>query len=76
MMIKDLSILGRDLANIILVDNLRESSLLQPSNLLLCTPFYQDKLDREFQFLLPFLQYLATKTVCDEFDVLIIPSHV
>lgn len=76
MMIKDLSILGRDLSNVILVDNLRESSLLQPSNLLLCTPFYQDKSDMEFQFLLPFLQYLATKTVWSAFDVLFIHPHV
>lgn len=60
---KDLSILGRDLSKVLLIDNLRESSLLQPANGICCQPFFGDRSDQELMLLLPFLQYLARKSV-------------
>ncbi|KNB44622.1 hypothetical protein JH06_1526 [Blastocystis sp. subtype 4] len=63
-LVKDLSILGRDLSKVVLVDNLRDSYILQPANGICCESFFGNKSDEELMHLLPFLQYLAKKSVC------------
>lgn len=62
-LIKDLSVLGRDLSKVVLIDNLRDSYTLQPANGICCESFFGDQSDEELKHLLPFLQYLARKSV-------------
>lgn len=69
--VKDMSKLGRDLKNIILVDvrkvpnnnlnlqNSPNSFLFQPENAFQIKNFFDDKSDRELEKLLPFLEFLA-----------------
>jgi RNA polymerase II subunit A small phosphatase-like protein len=58
--VKDLSKLGRSLADIIIIDNSPLSSLFQPENAIPCTSWYEDKNDRELLHLIPILEKLST----------------
>ena len=58
--VKDLSMLGRDPRQTVLVDNNPFSFLFQPDNGVLCEPFYGDPTDQHLtQVLLPLLKILA-----------------
>ncbi|CAD8203485.1 unnamed protein product [Paramecium octaurelia] len=56
---KDLSILGRDLKDIIIVDNSILSFTLNPDNGFKVRDFFYDKSDRELEFILPFLVWIS-----------------
>ena len=58
--VKDLSLLGRSLSDIIIVDNSPLSSLFQPENAIPCSSWYEDKNDRELLHFLPILEKLSS----------------
>ena len=60
---KDLSLLGRSLSSVVIVDNCARSFLLQKKNGIECQPFLGDEKDCELENLTHFLQYLAKKSV-------------
>lgn len=70
MYIKDLSLLGRDLAKTLIIDNLYESFLSQPHNGILVKSWYDDMEDTELLTLLPFLKGLVEDQVPDIREVL------
>jgi TFIIF-interacting CTD phosphatase-like protein len=53
--IKDLSLLGRDLNRCIIVDNITENFLLQPTNGITITSFYNDLDDDALMQMCPLL---------------------
>jgi RNA polymerase II subunit A small phosphatase-like protein len=57
--VKDLSRLGRDLKDVIIVDNSPNSFLLQPENAFHIRNFFEDKSDVELYELGPFLEFLS-----------------
>ena len=57
---KDLSLLGRDLKDVIIVDNSQNSYMLNPENALASRSWYEDLEDRELFKFLPILQKLAS----------------
>lgn len=62
-LVKDLSLLGRSLSSVVIVDNCARSFLLQKKNGIECQPFLGDEKDCELENLTHFLQYLAKKSV-------------
>jgi RNA polymerase II subunit A small phosphatase-like protein len=60
--VKDLSLLGRPLQRIAIVDNSPTSFLFQPRNSVQCTSWFDDMTDTELGDLLPLMEDLA---VCD-----------
>jgi len=64
MLAKDLSLLGRPLERLVLVDDNVASCMLQPDNCVPIRPFFGDREDRELGSLLPLLRRLR-----DEPDV-------
>jgi len=58
--VKDLSLLGRDMRNIILVDNSPNSFLFQPQNAYHISHFFDDKSDRDLYRLTYFLERITT----------------
>lgn len=68
--VKDLSVLGRDLKNVIIVDNSPISYSLQPQNAVPITTWFDNKRDRELYKLVPILEELAlvedVTQVCSE----------
>ncbi|CAM6051850.1 unnamed protein product [Sphagnum compactum] len=61
--VKDLSRLGRDISNLVIVDNNPHSYLLQPSNAIPIGTYIDNMRDRELLDLIDFLDHLA-----DSFD--------
>ncbi|OAO17323.1 Mitochondrial import inner membrane translocase subunit TIM50 [Blastocystis sp. ATCC 50177/Nand II] len=61
-LVKDLSLLGRSLSSVVIVDNCARSFLLQKKNGIECQPFWGDEKDCELENLTHFLQYLAKKS--------------
>ena len=59
MFVKDMTQLGRDLKNIIIIDNSPNSYLFQPENALPIVSWYDDKQDTELQQYIPFLKELS-----------------
>lgn len=57
--LKDLSRIGRDAANMIIIDNSPNSYRLQPENALPVTSWYDKKDDRELYALVPVLEKLS-----------------
>lgn len=57
--VKDLSLLGRDIRNVILVDNSPNSFLFQPENAYHIKNFFDDKTDRELDRLAYFLEHVT-----------------
>ena len=49
MYIKDLSRLGRDLDQVLIIDNSPASYSMQPANALACRSWFKDPLDRELE---------------------------
>ena len=58
--VKDLQRLGRDLKNIIIVDNSPLSYALHPENGLPILTWFEDKTDRELYSIMPLLEFLST----------------
>ncbi|EFJ08670.1 hypothetical protein SELMODRAFT_131302 [Selaginella moellendorffii] len=58
-LVKDLSILGRDLHKVIIVDNSPHSYALQPQNAVPITSFIDNPRDRELLELIPYLSVLS-----------------
>jgi len=58
--VKDLSQLGRDLSQTIIIDNSPLTFAFQPSNGIPCDNWYNDKMDQELSHLLPILRHLNT----------------
>jgi len=63
--IKDLSLLGRDLSRIIIVDNISENFLLQPENGISIKSWYDDPTDNALIQLAPLLLGIAKQQVTD-----------
>lgn len=61
--VKDLGLLGRDLKEVIMIDNAATSFKFQPTNGIECTAFIDDKNDYELLSMIPFLEYVARKDV-------------
>ena len=57
--VKDLSKLGRELKDIIIIDNSPSAYMFQPENALPITSWYEDQKDRELQKLIPILERLS-----------------
>lgn len=55
---KDLSLLGRDLKDVIIIDNAPASYIFQPSNAIPITSWFNDPHDTELLDLIPFLEDL------------------
>lgn len=64
-LIKDLSLLNRDLAKTVIVDTNPEAFLLQPENAVLAKPWDGNPDDTYLIQLIPFLEFLATQNVQD-----------
>jgi RNA polymerase II subunit A small phosphatase-like protein len=66
--VKDLSLMGRPLSRIVIIDNSPTSFLFQPRNSIQCTSWFDDTTDTELTDFLPVLEDLA---VCENvYDVL------
>ena len=65
--VKDLQRLGRDLKNIIIVDNSPLSYALHPENGLPILTWFEDKSDRELFTIIPILEFLSTVQDVREF---------
>ena len=65
--VKDLQRLGRDLKNIIIVDNSPLSYALHPENGLPILTWFEDKTDRELYSIMPLLEFLSTVPDVREF---------
>ena len=63
--VKDLSLLGRDLARTMIVDNSPESYMLQPENAIPIKPFFGDDDDVELSVLASFLESVVVGNVPD-----------
>ena len=59
-MIKDLSLLGRDLSRTVILDNVSSNFQLQPDNGILIQGWFGDLKDTELKDIIPFLTTLAT----------------
>jgi RNA polymerase II subunit A small phosphatase-like protein len=57
--VKDLTKLGRDMKDVIIIDNSPSAYLFQPENAIAITSWYHTKTDRELYKLVPFLTNLA-----------------
>lgn len=58
--VKDLTRLGRNMSDVIIVDNSPAAYLFQPENALPCQSWYEDKKDDELKFIIPLLKKLAS----------------
>lgn len=58
--VKDMARLGRDLANVIIIDNSPTSFLFQPENAIPSISWMEDKNDRELLDFVPILEKLAS----------------
>jgi TFIIF-interacting CTD phosphatase-like protein len=68
--VKDLSLLGRPLERVAIIDNSPVAYLFQPRNAIPIVSWFDDRRDTEFERLLPMLEELATCTsVYDVLDV-------
>lgn len=59
MYVKDLSELGRDLKDVLIIDNSPTAYLFQPDNALPISSWYEDKSDRCLYDYIPFLTALS-----------------
>ena len=60
---KDMTRLGRNIENVIIVDNSPASYLFQPENAIPCESFIENPSDRELLEMVPFLESIATVPV-------------
>ncbi len=57
--VKDMARLGRNLEDVIIIDNSPTSYMFQPENSFPCISWYEDKCDRELLEMIPILEKLA-----------------
>jgi len=62
--VKDLSKLGRDLHNVVILDNSPASYIFHPENAIPCTSWFDDKDDTELLDLIPFLENISSADNC------------
>jgi RNA polymerase II subunit A small phosphatase-like protein len=74
-LVKDMSLLGRNLKDSIIIDNSENSFMFQPMNALHIKNFFEDESDTELDRLTPFLEFLSqvndsrpVHTWMDKFD--------
>ena len=65
MLVKDLSILGRDLSKLLIVDNKSQNFVLQPENGTEILSWYEDPMDNALRELSVFLQQIANRNGLD-----------
>lgn len=63
-LIKDLSLLNRDLSKVVMIDVEEDSAALQPENSIILKP-WDGKQDDTLVKLIPFLEYMATQNIKD-----------
>jgi CTD small phosphatase-like protein 2 len=64
-LVKDLSLLGRDLKKTIIIDNISDNFILQPDNGIFISTWYDDMTDNFLEEITPLLTELAEKKVPD-----------
>ncbi|XP_057303560.1 carboxy-terminal domain RNA polymerase II polypeptide A small phosphatase 1-like [Hydractinia symbiolongicarpus] len=62
--VKDLSKLGRDLHNVVIIDNSPASYIFHPENAVPVTSWFDDKDDTELMDLIPFLESISSADNC------------
>eukprot|EP00760_Papus_ankaliazontas_P001235 PhM_4_TR10431/c0_g1_i1/m.70537/K15731/CTDSP; carboxy-terminal domain RNA polymerase II polypeptide A small phosphatase len=58
-LVKDLSLLGRDLSRVLIIDNSTVATMFQPRNAINCTSWFEDPRDTELKDLMPWLDRIA-----------------
>ncbi len=64
-LVKDLSLLGRDLTKTIIIDNISDNFILQPDNGIFISTWYDDMSDNFLKEITPLLVELVEKRVPD-----------
>ena len=64
-LVKDLSLLGRDIQKTIIIDNISDNFILQPENGIFISTWYDDMNDRFLDEITPLLKEIAEKNVAD-----------
>ena len=64
-MVKDLSLLGRDIQKTIIIDNISDNFILQPENGIFISTWYDDMNDRFLDEITPLLREVVEKKVSD-----------
>ena len=64
-MVKDLSLLGRDIKKTIIIDNISDNFILQPENGIFISTWYDDMNDRFLDEITPLLCEIVEKRVLD-----------
>ena len=64
-LVKDLSLLGRDINRTIIIDNISDNFILQPDNGIFISTWYDDMRDRFLDEITPLLREIVEKQVPD-----------
>ena len=64
-LVKDLSLLGRDIAKTIIIDNISDNFILQPDNGIFISTWYDDMNDRFLDEITPLLCEIVEKKIPD-----------
>ena len=64
-LVKDLSLLGRDVNRTIIIDNISDNFILQPDNGIFISTWYDDMRDRFLEEITPLLKEIVDKKVPD-----------
>ena len=64
-LVKDLSLLGRDIERTIIIDNISDNFILQPDNGIFISTWYDDMSDRFLDEITPLLREIVEKKVSD-----------
>jgi CTD small phosphatase-like protein 2 len=64
-LVKDLSLLGRNLDKTIIIDNISDNFISQPDNGIFISTWYDDMNDRFLDDITPLLVNIVTKKVAD-----------
>ena len=64
-LVKDLSLLGRDISKTIIIDNISDNFILQPDNGIFISTWYDDMRDRFLDEITPLLCEMVQKKVPD-----------
>ena len=64
-LVKDLSLLGRDISKTIIIDNISDNFILQPDNGIFISTWYDDMRDRFLEEITPLLAEIVERKVPD-----------
>lgn len=64
-LVKDLSLLGRDMTKTIIIDNISDNFIIQPDNGIFCSTWYDDMTDRFLDEITPLLCEIVEKQCPD-----------